>query len=124
MKRVNIRYLDRPETKKIVVLHTPYVTYEDFFVSQRAKGNLDSGVHYYIDKLGRITVGREENVYGSHLLAGKEDSIFVAVADKPTDCARQALELLMSDIICRYGGDLGVVDTKWTIMQQPNNPEG
>ena len=118
---MNIKYLGRPETKRIIILHTPYSTYEDYLVAQRAKGNLDAGVHYYIDKLGRVMVGRQENVYGSHLLAGYEDSIFIAVGST-TDCARQALELLTADIICRYGS-LGVVDTKWTIMQQPN-PEG
>ena len=117
---MNIKYLGRPETKRIIILHTPYSTYEDYLVAQRAKGNLDAGVHYYIDKLGRVTMGRQENVYGSHLLAGYEDSIFVAVGNNPTDCARQALELLTADIICRYG-NLGVVDTKW--MKQPN-PDG
>lgn len=101
-----IEFRKREATEHIVVLikDTCCVSYESFYKFRRRMGELDAGVHYFVDADGTLHVARKDDC-----VAGWEHndntSVYILAQSntkKLTSSQRYALSPLLTDLTKKY----------------------
>lgn len=86
---------------------TSHHTFEIVDAYHKSLGWEGFGYHYFIDKSGTLTTGREENYHGAHTKGYNLKSIGICLAGNfdqtmPTEAQEKALAFLLADICGRY----------------------
>lgn len=97
----------RVATDNIVILcmDTSCNTYEQFYKQCRRRGELDIGVHFFLDTFGNLSVGRAVACIADCTYIDNEVSVYI-IAQSNTgalnSCQKTALQSLLVDLKLKY----------------------
>jgi len=94
-------------TDKYPLADTSHHTFEQVRQWYLSKGWDDIGYHWFIDKKGKVSQGRPEEMHGAHTKNHNTTSIGVCLAGNfdatdPTEAQKKALAGLLSEIMGRW----------------------
>lgn len=97
-----INFRKREATDNIVILikDTTFVDYRSYYKYCRCQGELDAGVHYFIDTDGTIHVGRDREAVAGWQY-NDNNSIYIMVQSnnkKMNSCQKHVLPLLLTHL--------------------------
>ena len=100
---MSLTYKQRQETKTIVLVHKDYNnnTYQQLYRKCRQEGNFDTGYHYFIDRIGRLTADREETAVAGWDLDNNTSSLYVLI-DTPNGKLTDSQNFELSDLLEQF----------------------
>lgn len=80
-------------------------TYRQIYMKCRQEGEFDTGYHYFIDRLGRLTADRDEKAVAGWDLLHSTESLYILIdapKGKITDAQNFELNQLLKELQERY----------------------
>lgn len=104
---VVVKFRKRTATTNIVILikDTCCVSYHGYYKQCRRMGDIDAGVHYFVDTDGTIHVGRDEAAVAGWRLEGHETSLYILAQSnnkKLNSSQKLVLEPLLEKLKQKY----------------------
>ena len=98
-----INFKSRKATDKIIILikDTAFMDYDSYFKHCRCQGELDIGVHYFMDTNGTVHAARDKDAVAGWQYEDNDTSLFILVQSnnkKMNSCQRCALPLLLDNL--------------------------
>ena len=102
-----INFRKREATEKIVVLikDTSFVNYKSYYKYCRCQGELDIGVHYFVDTDGTVHKARDHEAVAGWQYDDNTVSIYIMVqsnSKKMNSCQKYVLPLLLANLKKTY----------------------
>lgn len=102
-----VDFRKRTKTEHIIILckDTACTSYEAFYRHNRRKGELDAGVHYFIDCSGTVTVARKDDCVADYKYKDFENSVYILAQSnthKLNSCQKLVLAPLVAALQDKY----------------------
>ena len=105
---IELEFMSRQKTNFIHIVHldNDYRSYEEVYYEAKCKGKFDTGYHFYIDRLGKVSEDRPTHAVADPELINSETSIYILVSTGPkkklTDAQYVALQELLGVLQVEY----------------------
>lgn len=102
-----VEFKKRQATENIIILikDTCCTTYENFYKKCRRLGELDAGVHFFLDANGTIHVARHEDSVAGWQYEDSDNSLYILAQSnnsKLNSCQRYVLPTLIENLKKKY----------------------